>query len=212
MGRNSIEKGNRDNWTFTPDRIAAVEAAIQRDGAEMIPIATGGSGRDRGYPREYYENVLLDPEYRDARGYIIPSEQPDFLTATKFVNVLIKSGIFIHRATESFDVAGRTYPEGSYVVKAAQAFRPHVRSMFEPQDHPDDYAYEGGPPTPPYDAAGWTLAYQMGVEFDKVFEGFDGPFELIDGFADHGAGTVTDADAIGFLLTHCGRRPSELVD
>jgi hypothetical protein len=168
----------------------------------MIQIPTGGSGRDRGYPRQYYDEILLDPDYKDARGYIIPADQPDFLTATKFVNVLIKSGIFIHRATESFDVAGQSYPEGSYVVKAAQAFRPHIRSMFEPQDHPDDYAYEGGPPTPPYDAAGWTLAYQMGVEFDKVFEGFDGPFELIEGFAEHGAGAVTDADGAGFLLSH----------
>ena len=29
----------------------------------------------------------------------------------------------------------------------------------------------------PYDAAGWTLAFQMGVEFDRVMEGLDGPFE-----------------------------------
>jgi len=202
MGKHSIEKGSQDNWTFTPDRIAAVEAVIERDGAQMEPIPTGGSGRDQGYARRYYDEVLHDPDYKDARGYIIPSDQPDFLTATKFVNVLIKSGIAIQRATEPFEVAGTTYPEGSYVVEAAQAFRPHVRSMFEPQDHPDDYAYEGGPPIPPYDAAGWTLAYQMGVDFDKVSEGFDGPFEQIEGFAEHGAGSVTNPEAVGFLLSH----------
>ena len=39
--------------------------------------------------------------------------------------------------------------------------------MFEPQDHPNDFAYPGGPPTPPYDIAGWTLAFQMGVKFDR---------------------------------------------
>jgi hypothetical protein len=202
MGRNSIEKGNRDNWTITPDRIAAVQAALERDGAELAPIARGGSGRDRGYPVEYYHQVLRAPEFRDARGYIISSDQPDFLTATKFVNVLIKSGIFVHRASQSFEVAGKSYPEGSYVVQAAQAFRPHVRSMFEPQDHPDDVEYPGGPPKPPYDAAGWTLAYQMGVEFDKVFDGFDGPFELIEGLAEPAAGTVANPTAPGFLLSH----------
>ncbi len=202
MGRNSIAKGSRDNWTITPDRIAAVQVALERDGAELTPIAAGGSGRDRGYSVEYYHSVLRDPEFRDARGYIIPSDQPDFLTATKFVNVLIKSGIFVHRATQSFEVAGKTYPEGSYVVKAAQAFRPHIRSMFEPQDHPDDVEYPGGPPKPPYDAAGWTLAYQMGVEFDKIFDGFDGPFELIEGFAQPAPGTVTNPTAAGFLLSH----------
>jgi hypothetical protein len=49
--------------------------------------------------------------------------------------------------------------------------------MFEPQDHPDDFAAGSTTPTPPYDMAGWTLAFQMGVKFDRVVEGFDGPFE-----------------------------------
>jgi hypothetical protein len=65
------------------------------------------------------------------------------------------------------------------VVKTAQAFRAHVLDMFEPQDHPDDIPYPGGPPTPPYDNAGWTLAFQMGVKFDRVLDAFDGPFEPV---------------------------------
>src|SRR6185436_11828794 len=32
-----------------------------------------------------------------------------------------------------------------------------------------------------YDNAGYTLAYQMGVKFDRILEGFDGPFEKLDG-------------------------------
>ena len=76
----------------------------------------------------------------------------------------------IERATAAFQVGGKSYPAGSYVIKTAQAFRPHVLDMFEPQDHPDDIPYPGGPPTPPYDSAGWTLAYQMGVVFDRFLE------------------------------------------
>ena len=73
---------------------------------------------------------------------------------------------------------------GSYVVRTAQAYRPHVLDMFEPQDHPNDFAFPGAPPTPPYDNAGWTLAYQMGVKFDRILEGFTGPFEKVtDWFA-----------------------------
>jgi hypothetical protein len=52
--------------------------------------------------------------------------------------------------------------------------------MFEPQDHPDDLANPGGPPTPPYDSAGWTLAFQMGVRFDRLLDAIEGPFETID--------------------------------
>src|SRR5262245_37372033 len=51
--------------------------------------------------------------------------------------------------------------------------------MFEPQDHPDNFPYQGAPPIQPYDNAGWTLAFQMGVEFDRILEGFTGPFETI---------------------------------
>ena len=41
------------------------------------------------------------PEWRDARAYVLPADQTDFLTATKFMNALIKTGIQIHRATRA---------------------------------------------------------------------------------------------------------------
>ena len=77
---------------------------------------------------------------RDPRGYIMPSDQPDFLTATKFVNTLIKAGVIVQRATAPFTVAGKQYPAGSYVVKTAQAFRAardgHVRAAGSPERLP----------------------------------------------------------------------------
>ena len=77
-------------------------------------------------------------------------------------------------------------------MKTAQAFRPHVLDMFEPQDHPDDIPYPGAPPTPPYDSAGWTLALQMGVKFDRILDGFDGPFERVDRVLHRPPGRVRD--------------------
>jgi hypothetical protein len=194
MGKNSIERGNRDHWTIHPQRIAALEAAAAGQEVEL------GRGR-MGAPTHLYDEVLHDPGHRDPRGYILPAGQADFPTATKFVNTLIKSGVTIHRTTADFRVGGKTYPRGSYVVKAAQAFRPFVIDMFEPQDHPNDFAYPGGPPISPYDATGWTLAFQMGVVFDRILDGFDGPFEEIVGFAETPAGTVSNAQgARGFML------------
>jgi hypothetical protein len=166
------------------------------------PQGGGGFGRGGGIPLRYYE-MLRTPEKRDPRGYILSADQPDFLTATKFINTLIKNGITIHRATSAFQVGGKSYPAGSYVIKTAQAFRPHVLDMFEPQNHPDDIPYPGGPPTPPYDSAGWTLAYQMGVRFDRILDGFDGPFEKITGLVKPAPGKVAiAANAAGFLLSH----------
>ena len=197
MGKNSIEKGSRDHWTITPRRIEAVQAAIKKDGAK--PMGTGR--RSQGYDPEYFK-VLRDPEARDPRGFIIPSDQPDFLTATKFINTLIKNGITVHRATNSFKIEGKTYPEGSYVVKSAQAFRPHAIDMFEPQHYPDDIPYPGGPPRAPYDSAGYTLAFQMGVEFDRILEAFDGPFEKLEDLAEAPAGRVKGNSALGYILDH----------
>ncbi len=193
MGRRSIDKGSRDNWTITSRKTAAIEAAWAK---ERGPA----SGRG-GAPIKFYE-ALRDPASRDARGYVIPSDQPDFLTATKFVNALIKNGVTVHRAAASFQAGGRTYPAGSYVVKTAQAFRPHVVDCFEPQDYPDDFAYPGGPPIRPYDVTGYTLAYEMGIRFDRVLDGFDGPFEPLAEPAKPPVGSVTQERAAGYLLSH----------
>ena len=197
MGKNSIEKGSGDHWTITPRRIEAVQAAIKKDGAK--PMGTGR--RSQGYDPEYFK-VFRDPEARDPRGFIIPSDQPDFLTATKFINTLIKNGITVHRATNFFKIEGKTYPEGSYIVKSAQAFRPHAIDMFEPQHYPDDIPYPGGPPRAPYDSAGYTLAFQMGVEFDRILEAFDGPFEKLEDLAEAPKGRVKGNSALGYILDH----------
>jgi hypothetical protein len=199
MGRHAIDKGNKDTWTIHPRLIAAADSAIR--GAAG---ANGGGGGGRGgrATRADFDRLLRNPALRDPRGYILPSNQRDFLTATKFIDALLQNGITVLRATKEFAVNGKSYPAGSFVVKTAQAFAPHVYDMFEPQDHPDDIAYPGAAPTPPYDNAGWTLAYQMGVEFDRVLEGFDGPFVKVDGLtAPRPAGRVV-SNAKGYLLTH----------
>jgi hypothetical protein len=140
---------------------------------------------------------------RDPRGYIIPSDQPDFPTAVEFGNALLKNGIAILQATAQFQAAGKTYPAGSLVVKTAQAFRPHVMDMFEPQDHPNDFRYPGGPPNPPYDITGWTLALQMGVKFDRILDGFDGPFEKVNGLLPPPLAAVGGApNPAGYLVSH----------
>src|SRR5712671_1130820 len=213
MAKNAIDKGNRDNWTIHPQRIAAARTAIEAaqgrsESSENIgPRAAlggrGGGGGRGGAPVAIYNSVLHDPKMRDPRGFILPSDQPDFLTATKFVNILIKAGVVAHRATAPFTVAGKQYPAGSYVVKSAQPFRAHLMDMFEPQDHPDDIPYPGGAPRPPYDVTGYNIAYSMGIKFDRILDGFDGPFEKIADLAPVPAGNVTPAPAGGgYLLSH----------
>ncbi|HQT21879.1 MAG: peptidase [Sphingobacteriales bacterium 17-39-43] len=173
MGKNSIERGSKDTWGLSPNKVEAINQAYLKDqpGAKIA--------NQQILPKKYFDTVMNNPANRDARGYIIPSDQADFQTAVKFVNALIRSGILVHKATSDFNVAGKNYPKGSFIIKTNQAFRPHVLDMFEPQDHPNDFKYEGGPPVAPYDAAGWTLAYMMHVQFDRLQDDFNGPFERI---------------------------------
>ena len=192
-GKRAIEAGSRDSWTITPQRIDALRAAAGERGA----------GARAAVPSTLYQSVLLDPRYRAPRGYIIPSNQADFGTATKFVNALLKTGVSVMRATAAFQVAGKSYPTGSYVVKTVQAYRAHVLDLFEPQDHPHDFRYPGGPPIPPYDITGWTLAMQMGVQYDRVYDGFDGPFTPITGLASPPAAPIVGApNPAGHLVSH----------
>src|SRR4029453_8241882 len=109
MGRNGIERGNQDTWTFSPRRIAALRSS------------TGARGTASA---RTFEQQLRAPQFRDPRGYILPADQPDFLTATKFIDALLKNGIAVQRATEPFRINGTSYPAGSYVVRTAQGFRP----------------------------------------------------------------------------------------
>ncbi len=214
MGHDEIQWGSEDNWIVTPRVLADVEAK-----AAAAATANGGGrgGRGGGAPAGAPGDVNPDlaaqfgggsapaalysefrkPEMRMPRGYIIPSNQPDFLTAEKFLVALQKVGLIVHRASAPFTVNGRSYPAGSYVVKSAQAFRPDVLDMFEPQDHPNDFKYPGAPPTRPYDNAGWTLALQMGVKFDRILDGFDGPFVRLDPLKDRIAPTPTAVATTG---------------
>jgi len=80
MGKNAIDRGNRDSWTVSPRALAAA--------------------RGRGD----FERQFRDPAHRDARAYILPSDQPDFLTATKFIETLLKTGVTVHRSTVAFQL------------------------------------------------------------------------------------------------------------
>jgi hypothetical protein len=191
MGRDEIQRGSQDEWVVTPSVLANAEAKLGtgraggRGAAPLDAFATADFGRGGGAgTKAQYLELFKNPANRLPRGYAIPSNQPDLLTAQKFLVALQKAGVIVHRATAAFTAGGKQYPAGSYVVKTAQAFRPHVLDMFEAQDHPNDFAYPGAPPTPPYDNAGWTLAMQMGVKYDRLLDAFDGPFKRLDPITD----------------------------
>ena len=108
--------------------------------------------------------------------WIIPQAQWDPPTAALMLNKMIMQGIEVYKADESFASDGISYPPGTWVIPMNQAFALFVKDMFEEQRYPDlikyPFAWQGlvrlqkfpGAHLPPYDMAGWTLPYQMGVK------------------------------------------------
>ena len=199
MGAANIEKGSQDSWTISPKRIAEMHAASAATGAKPVPTRTRGSS---AIESRFYDVVLKNPDNRDARAYVIAPGQRDAATGIRFLNALIKLGVEVERATAAFTANGKRFPAGTHVVRTAQAYRPHIIDMFEPQDYPDNFEYPGGPPIPPADASGYTLAYQMGVSFERVLDPLDAETVPHEGLLPLPAGRIIGKGRAGFLIAH----------
>ncbi len=136
----------------------------------------------------------------DPFAYVVPPDQWDPSEAVNLVNVFRYSGIEVHRATGAFRAGGREYPAGSYVLYAAQAFRPHLVNLMEPQRYPEREQYPGGPPETPYDLAGWTLPMQMGVRVDRIEQPFEAHTEQVAELASADPGSVTGTGSYGYAF------------
>jgi len=101
-------------------------------------------------------------------GWLIPPEQHDGSAAPELVNVLMRGGLEVHVTDTPIELEGHSYPAGTYFVPAAQAFRGYAFDLLEAQHYPDRRLFPDGPPDPPYDMAGWTLPFQMGVDVHRL--------------------------------------------
>ncbi|HXO86837.1 MAG TPA: hypothetical protein VN803_15045, partial [Gemmatimonadales bacterium] len=106
--------------------------------------------------------------------YVLPAEQRDPESWAALANILLAGGVEVHRAAESFTADGRRYPAGSLVVLMAQPFRAHAKDLLEAQ------RYTPVNDRPPYDVAGWTLPYVMGVQAEVVAAPFSANLVKVD--------------------------------
>ncbi|HEX8945841.1 MAG TPA: M14 metallopeptidase family protein [Gemmatimonadaceae bacterium] len=94
--------------------------------------------------------------------YIIAQDQHDPVAPVELLRRMAFMGIRIKQLDRDASYAGTTYPKGTWVIPMDQEYAQLVRELFEPQRYPDLSD------DTPYDAAGWTLPYQMNV---NVVEG-----------------------------------------
>ena len=111
------------------------------------------------------ERVIAEGAEGAPRAWLIPSDNPDVGAVRRLIEVLLLSGIEIDVATRAFEADRRSYPSGSIVIGRRQPYGSHVKDLFEVQRYP------GG--KPPYDVAGWTLPYLLGVHRVEVIAPFE---------------------------------------
>jgi len=116
-----------------------------------------------------FKNELLYNRYQSARNtiaqfktsapyaYIVPQAQRDPVAPVELLRRMAFMGVRVHQLDRDVQYNGATYAKGTWVIPMDQEYAQLVRELFEPQRYPDM-----GDDTP-YDAAGWTLPYQMGL-------------------------------------------------
>ncbi|MEO6879296.1 MAG: M14 family zinc carboxypeptidase, partial [Gemmatimonadaceae bacterium] len=143
-----------------------------RDAVDMMVTASKATLR---YADKFHEDILYN-RYQSGRdvikkygtngpfAYIIPQSQHDPVAPVELLRRFAFHGLRIDQLTHDAAYNGTTYMKGTWVIPMNQEFASLVQEVFEVQHYPDM-----GDDTP-YDAAGWTLPFQMGVnviEADK---------------------------------------------
>jgi len=118
--------------------------------------------------------------------WLVPRDQWDQPTAGTMLDILHQGGLDIQQAQAAFTADNVDYPAGTWIIPAAQPYRNHAKDLLEPQDYPDRRITPGGKPDPPYDTAGWTLSFQMGVQTVSVAGAFDVERETVTAFTPQG--------------------------
>jgi hypothetical protein len=103
--------------------------------------------------RNTIEQFRKSPPY----AYVVPQAQHDRAAPVELLRRLAFLGVRVSQANRDFTYDGTAYPKGTWVIPMDQEYAQLVRELLEVQRYPT----VGD--TDPYDAAGWTLPYQMGV-------------------------------------------------
>ena len=158
--------------------------------------------------KDVIERFKNEPPY----GWIVSSNQHDPNATALMINRLLLNGVEVYKADEPFVYAGISFPKGTHIIPTSQPFGLFVKNILEKQDYPDlrKYAHlwQGlvrpqkweGHPFPLYDAAGWTLPVQMGVDCLEMNRPLNVSKTLITE-ADAPAGTVSGGGS-HYIFTH----------
>jgi hypothetical protein len=159
-----------DAWqggVWRPKDIAEIEMTASRG---LLELAAKFRPR---YLRNFYElgKANLESKANEPKAFVVYAGQPNAETVSRFLEILLAQGMEIYQMTRELEATHdekakndfHEIPLGSFVVFTNQPQKNNVLSLFERQVYPSRLN-EKGEAEVPYDVAGWTLPWQMGVE------------------------------------------------
>ncbi len=130
--------------------------------------------------------------------YIIPRNQNDPVTTSRMIEILQEGAVEVNWMENEFKIDNITYPAQSYVIFLAQPNGRYAKDLFEEQFYPDLRKSKKENPIEPYDVAGWTLPYLMGVKYFTIEKSTEiNAIPLFD--ANYQKGNVEPSDAKYFI-------------
>ena len=101
----------------------------------------------------------------EVKAIAIPVDsQHDPHEAAHLVEKLQMGGVQVSRARSAFEVDGRQFAAGTFVVPMTQVFARYAKDILEKQAYPEVRRGPNAPPEPPYDVTAWSLGMLLGVE------------------------------------------------
>jgi hypothetical protein len=131
------------------------------------------------YAAKYRETILYN-RYQAGRNtiekyrreppfaYVIEREQRDPVAPVELLRRLAFNGVRVFSLSQDATIEGRRVTGGAWVIPMDQEFAALARQVLDVQVYPDLREFPEGPPEQPYDAAGWTLPFQMDVSVVEV--------------------------------------------
>lgn len=127
----------------------------------------------RKFLQEFYDyqlSAISEGSSEDIRAYVLPT-QVDQAGANKLAGLLVRQGVEVGIATESFNACGRSFDAGSHVINLAQPAKRLIRTLLDVNVEMDDEFLaeqerrrEKGLDDQIYDVTAWSMPLMMNVE------------------------------------------------
>lgn len=157
------------------------------------------------------KEAIEEGENGNPFAYVIPRDQKDPQTTSKMMEMLQLGGVEVNWTDKEFKLGSTIYPANSYIIYTAQPYGKYVKDLFEEQRYPDLRKSRSETPIRPYDVAGWTMPYLMGIKFSMIEKPFSLDVKLLSD-ANYTIGNVEESNGNYFVVPSGSNINSALIN